>query len=864
MRRLLNIIILVLGIVLVGAMVLDIREDFRSWTLSGEIHRNLIWGIVLPAFSLLFSLVFLGRTFRRKYSKRKQNVSNLKAPKDKIIERFINLLKIPPREVIAPLACVMFVVWNFGWLFYYIAIIIDTTHPHGIGDAWLYSAVSSLDMFFMDINGNVMDLCQSRSLKYAISLLTILATLTMVALLVSLFISRLYSHLHVKHLTKSSFSEVYVFFGVNEPSQKLAESIRQKKGEEEKYIIVFVEEAKINEDDTDGWQNVVAAFTHRKRNFVSVNQDEHDALVVSSQPIQGKLAADENIWEQLNLQETLGAILRKSAENPCSKHHFFFLSEDRDANVASTINLSNNVAICHTSISTVIYCQTRHGGLSRMIEHTLPHSGNPNIEVKVLDNSQLSIDEIKCHIENQPIKFVDIDTSTNPGTVTSPFTSLIIGFGETGQDMCKFLYEFGAFVDSLSTADFTFRSPFRCHVVDANLDEIKGKFIAETPGIPTLSNSRDNLEQPLISYHPCDYRSHEFYNDILIPIAQELNYVVVALGNDETNMSVATDILKLVRRYRKDLSKFCIFVRLYVAQNYMQIDEIASYYNKLTGNQNIIRPFGRTEDLFTYDLIISEVRTEKAKTYYDQYNLIADKLYNCGPSKPWDIRHKDIRSTNWIKISKARNQEAQDYSNVDHGNTKLHIIEQCMRAYLQQNGEEPMEAAAIINSFADIVFNRDTNGSESADYRTGGIYENDTVAPIVYKNLQQHPYLQQLMENLAKHEHLRWNARQETLGFVPDQPVEEIPSSADDPLIYPENADKKQKAEIKGQWKDKCRYQRKRHPSLAHWNDLDPSVFVYDYIVTETTLKLYRSSNKNEEESEGASQPASMAYAETM
>ncbi len=52
---------------------------------------------------------------------------------------------------------------------------------------------------------------------------------------------------------------------------------------------------------------------------------------------------------------------------------------------------------------------------------------------------------------------------------------MIIGFGETGRDAFRFLYEFGALIDVNGN-----RNPQKIYVVDEHIDELKGDFFNES------------------------------------------------------------------------------------------------------------------------------------------------------------------------------------------------------------------------------------------------------------------------------------------------------------------------------------------------------------------------------------------------
>ena len=58
--------------------------------------------------------------------------------------------------------------------------------------------------------------------------------------------------------------------------------------------------------------------------------------------------------------------------------------------------------------------------------------------------------ELKEDGRSHPVNFVDVDTAT--ATVSSVFTALVVGFGETGSDVFKFLYEFSSFIKGVKLA----------------------------------------------------------------------------------------------------------------------------------------------------------------------------------------------------------------------------------------------------------------------------------------------------------------------------------------------------------------------------------------------------------------------------
>ena len=97
--------------------------------------------------------------------------------------------------------------------------------------------------------------------------------------------------------------------------------------------------------------------------------------------------------------------------------------------------------------------------------------------INFIDSSFLSVVSLKKSKDNAmlPVRYVDIaqyaDTGRKLGYVTSEFHCAVIGFGETGKEALKFLYEFGAFPNKNNG-----KVPFKCHIFDNNLTKELGEF----------------------------------------------------------------------------------------------------------------------------------------------------------------------------------------------------------------------------------------------------------------------------------------------------------------------------------------------------------------------------------------------------
>ena len=142
----------------------------------------------------------------------------------------------------------------------------------------LRSLVCSFQLFTASIDSNVLDGIKSHEyVKGVISLQAILSFTCTVAILISLAYARVraYIKLHKQTTIDESQNHLYVFFGMNEPSKLLAKSIQAK--EKNRGVILFVENNQVNDDDKNGWDNIVGLFTHRRQTFSEA--DSLDARV---------------------------------------------------------------------------------------------------------------------------------------------------------------------------------------------------------------------------------------------------------------------------------------------------------------------------------------------------------------------------------------------------------------------------------------------------------------------------------------------------------------------------------------------------------------------------------------------------------
>ena len=636
--------------------------------------------------------------------------------------------------------------------------------------------------------------------------------------------------------------KLYVFFGITRTARILAKDIRAK---EEDSIIVFVENRKENANlfNSVSFSSVLGLLRHRGGAYdmaaevdahliisnVMMSSPECDDLIVR---MRKEKVSNNDIKRSLGLKHFFR--LAEWAQDV----HCFFLYDDEQTNINGANNLRfliNNVyeekvkMAPDAPIKLKIHCWARKDGRTQMLE--IP-DGNDCTEIKILDSSLLSVQSLMQQPAYHPVQFVNVDTNT--ASVTSRFESLIIGFGETGQDALKFLYEFGAFLhhdsatipekDESNTSTLaTYRSPFHCDVVDGQIATLKPTFLSQAPAIKDAYNMKKTLSgwiadysDPLVSFHQVKVGDKE-YISLLENVIKKVNYVIIALGNDELNLSTFKNLMEIAVRTRGgEMERLKIFVRNYSNEYSDTSEKYVEYYNRLFANKKAspVVLFGQESTLFSYKLIVSDEITNHAQKYYEAYrslkNAHEDKTITASTfderkDPKWETRHRrvrDIYNKNycWWTPQGIKRKELQDINNDLHKPTKLHLI-----GVHESNKSRLKELADAIE------FTKEGKSFEFVD---------------------KSPIVKLIYTNLARVEHLRWNASHEMLGYVCPNPE-------------------------KAKEQPNCNEDEKTHNCLVAWselpdvtaihNKLDPKYPVdyqaYDYLVVKTTFEMSVNNN---------------------
>lgn len=510
----------------------------------------------------------------------------------------------------------------------------------------------------------------------------------------------------------------YVMFGVNSNTLMLANSIHEK-SKEEKQRIIFINIPEKGHSHA-ATRFSFSHFFHSDSNGIDKYLEDIEmmgALLFNSSrsfdnPILKRSIDDVfKVFRALDfswiVRIPLQNLLRNSATRKNKKFNgrkveFFFLSDEEKDNLIAVAVLQRiqQKKIDYKYSSFNCYCHARKSQNNA----AMLNEGTLAFRVHIIDTSNLAVLDLKRDNRYHPVNFVEKDTNT--GTVNSAFTGMVIGFGETGRDAFRFLYEYSSFTKDNQGNP----SAKKIHVVDKEIDNLKAEFLVEAPA---LINNSEIEWWNVKSTHSSEYW------DKLKSVIQELNYVVISVKDDEEAVGIATSIFEFAYRYRVNLNRFKIFVRL---RKSMREDFLCMHKEFF----DIIIPFGSVKKAFSYDVINMDVLEKSAKQFKYRYDIVCDKkIYvpsvddDENAAESWlNRRLTYLNESNRLKRKeneiKVWYQEEQDRSNAWHVYTKVALAKDGIT----------LETLLL-----------DSN--------------------------------KQLLHNLCDCEHLRWNAKMELLGFEP-------------------------------------------------------------------------------------------------
>ena len=615
----------------------------------------------------------------------------------------------------------------------------DVGHPIYFSNAeFLFrSMICSLDLFALDVDSNILDRLDHHAiLKGWITLHAALSFTCTVAMLVGLVYSRLHAYCRLNYATKinDDKNHLYIFFGNNEPSELLVKDIIRN---DSNAVAIIIDEANVKEDDNDEWEGIVGLIAHKQKVFKTAEMIGAHVAIASQQldDIDDEIAAREDFdaFGYLGLAK-IKKFIQKLPQTSNPQLHIFFMGEDEELNIRNIIALAKDTTIMSVAknkdLYHRIYCHARYNGPNRVIQDV---ALKKRLNIKIVDSSHIAIELLKLDPVCHPVNVVKT-SDKSLATVESPLKTLIVGFGEVGRDAFRFLYEFGAFVDSKNP---NIRSPFECVIVDRDLNSIKGTLMASMPGVFDKKYKDDNTH---IRFRKTDYNS-QLFNAIVLDdeFIEKVNYIVISIGNNDEAIALAARIFNRARKVREDISNLRIFVRCTDNNKVEGIQKIADHYNYGYGegekNTPVIQIFGQPEKTYTYDLVVSDRLIEEGKQFHEEYRKLS------GEGDSWDDRHIE-------KLRKLRRQESQDRANALHAGTKVIILKQAMNE-LAKDDDTILDWHSFYLRYFNADGSTDVNGNQTAIHYPGlSDKENEIIL------------------RLAQLEHLRWNAAHELMGYL--------------------------------------------------------------------------------------------------
>lgn len=593
---------------------------------------------------------------------------------------------------------------------------------------------------------------------------------------------------------------LFVFWGMNEASFLLASDIENKRlaTNKEKSSIIFVKTSDDNQEvsERNGLDRLFSLLSMKNKELekyktlhcLTTNSFNRLSKVDTTDET-GKQVVSSVLRDALDLRSLVKLIGSTTREV-----HIFMLGDDEDSNIKATANICRDADIQKALKTKVVkvYSHARANSIKRVVEDI--NYSNPNLDVRIVDSAHMAVEQLKTCREplTHPVHFVDVNQDA---TVTSSFRAMVIGMGQCGSDAVKFLYEHGAFVSPYSDEEgHVERSSFCCDVFDLQMDSIGHTFRHTHPAV-SMSEVLEEVpvyDQHLVRLFKTDINDNLFWDFVEDHIAHE-NYIVITIKDDEAGISLAVRLLRHAIRRGNDLKRLRIFVRSYSHELLPHIEEIARFYNRHVAeslglhdiNPEPICIFGQIKTLYTYANIVDDGIRKESYRYFNSYDRRKETEENLGTA--WrERRAKEMTGPNGLywNLNSIRRKESQDIANALHRNVKTELLRKAL-------GSEDLllELASLIATKS--IVRGGTN-------LYGGGYR-----------------FQDVLDTLAKTEHLRWNASHEMMGYT------------------------------LGECKDEIRF---THNCLTTWEELDSDVTRgYDYAVVETSLFMYFEETKQKQ-----------------
>lgn len=533
--------------------------------------------------------------------------------------------------------------------------------------------------------------------------------------------------LRIRSLLKQP--ELHVFWGINDASYLLAESIRQRS---KSSTIIFVD---INEEREETMQkslslsNIINTATLRSS---ELERMEHiDSIVESCYNGPADIACDSRIdlFKMLMLGN-LGKVVERS-----SHCNFYFLSDNVSRNLAGAMHLQHDRRLAEGNGMQdryEIYVHASRGDANEVFEHySLFDTQHRSVDVKLVDSSAIAVELLREDEDALPVNCVKVEPST--GLVTTPFHAIIAGFNETGIEAFKFLYEEATFI-----GEDRRKTPFTCYAFDQNIDTRIGGIRSAMPAIT-------EEELRLVK---CSVYSELFWEHVKESI-QRLNYVVIALNDDIVSINLASKLFRYAVAHRDASAQMLkIVLRCYNNDNWQRMATVVDSLNEATEGMNVeVKLFGDPRKIYSFDRLISNVQLQRAMEF--------NRVYHNG-ELPADKRWRESFGAQAVEYAVAGGKSRyeaimniirmidQNFKNVSHISTKMRLM-----------GFSKGEYSDRLQMYYRYVNSRPQLCDANRE---------DTTYPYLKYECPKEDAC--LLENLAILEHERWVSSHKLMGYV--------------------------------------------------------------------------------------------------
>ena len=624
----------------------------------------------------------------------------------------------------------------------------------------LRSATASMEMFVSESELiEVQEACKEDVIYMLLFAVThFLAICVSAAFIIHLLGTRLKSYVFMR-CPWSKKKELFVFFDLSQESLSLAKDIHRTRKSKD-YQIIFVK-TPMEESHLERFSfSHILSFADNRNETIEQLTEIGAYLTYSRKSVSIEMA--ENEWNETVGLNTLRHYIQRCANTEKYKTHFFCLSPNEDNNINTAVALSKRYS---DDKKFSVYCRANHDSITESFA---------NLNLKFIDSASLAVMELKKKVEYQPVSFVKPDTKT--AVATTPFRSMIVGFGETGFEVFRFLYEFSSFVGKDSK-----ENPFHCDIIDPKAKQLENSLYLHCPGLEERVN-KDGVHT--ILFHEGTIENNR---NVVKELISCVDYIVVCTDNEKENLSIGITLLNLAYKYRSNLEKLAIFIGINDNREYKKAQEIAKFYNesgKKDKKENLYEftlvPFGSKKQLFTYKNIIDEDVLNKAKEFFFEYqktsNLLGtDKAYDCAADKDteWNGRRNgkklNVNKGLWNK-NELTQKEAQDMANAWHIQTKLHLVGACSYCkdtdYICIEKERRERLLGCIDFVMQQLMTRMKEARECQEkFKKSHEFILAKIAEYEKEyNVPTGEY-STLFENLARCEHMRWDASNRLLGY---------------------------------------------------------------------------------------------------